>query len=125
MILVDTSVWIDHLRRGDAALAVLLEDGQALAHPFVIGELALGHLEHRREVLGLLGNLEQATTATDVEVRAMIQNQEMVAFGIGYVDAHLLAATALTAGALLWSRDKRLVAAAVQHGLSREDPQAR
>ncbi len=113
MILVDTSVWIDYLRAGDSELAGLLQDGQVLVHPWVIGELALDHLPRRSEILGLLDNLPQATVATDVEVRTLIDNQ-LFGLGLGYVDAHLLAATMLTAGARLWTRDKRLAAVAAQ-----------
>lgn len=119
MILVDTSIWIDHLRTGDTELATLLQDGGVLAHPWVTGELALGHLSQRDTVLGLLHNLPQATVATDVEVLTLIDHRQLYGLGIGYVDAHLLAATILTAGARLWTRDKRLQAVAVQLGVAR------
>jgi len=121
VILVDTSIWIDHLRTGDPRLVGLLQDGHVLAHPWVIGELALGHLSRRDEVLGLLHNLPQATVATDVEVLTLIDNQHLFGLGVGYVDAHLLAATMLSADALLWTRDKRLAAVAGQHGLAEGD----
>ncbi len=118
MILVDTSVWIDHLRGGDSELASLLQDGHVLAHPWVIGELALGHLSQRSEILGLLRNLPQAKSATDVEVLTLIDNHQLFGLGIGYVDAHLLAATMLTTDARLWTRDKRLAVVAARHGLA-------
>ena len=118
MILVDTSIWIDHLRTGDPQLTTLLQDGRVLAHPWVIGELALGQLTRRSEILELLRNLPHATVATDAEVLAMIENQRVFGLGIGYVDAHLLAATLLTAGAGLWTRDKRLDAVAAKIGLT-------
>jgi predicted nucleic acid-binding protein len=121
VILVDTSIWIDHLRAGDPELGELLRDGQVLAHPWVIGELALGHLSRRSEILGLLHNLPQATVATDDEVLTLIDKRQLFGLGIGYVDAHLLAATTLTTAARLWTRDKRLAAVAVQHGLARVD----
>jgi predicted nucleic acid-binding protein len=124
VILVDTSVWIDHLRSGDPKLAPLLHDGHVLAHPWVIGELALGHLSRRSEILGLLHNLPQATVATDVEVLTLIDNHRLFGLGIGYVDAHLLAATLLTTGAKLWTRDKRLAAVAAQRGLASDNGQA-
>ncbi|MGH3995209.1 MAG: type II toxin-antitoxin system VapC family toxin [Pseudonocardiaceae bacterium] len=111
MILVDTSVWIDHLRAGNATLARLLERGAVLAHPWVVGELALGHLRQRREVIGLLNSLPQAAAATPREVLTLIENRELYGIGIGYVDAQLLAATKLTDGAMLWSNDRRLAAA--------------
>lgn len=118
MILVDTSVWIDHLRTGDPHLVELLEDARVLAHPWVTGELALGRLSQRDEILGLLSQLPQATVATDVEVLTLIENQRLSGLGIGYVDAHLLAATLLTPGARLWTRDKKLRATATRQGLA-------
>jgi predicted nucleic acid-binding protein len=117
VILVDTSIWIDHLRAGDSKLAKLLLNSQALSHPWVIGELALGHLSRRREILGLLNNLPQATSAANGEVLQLIDNRQLYGLGIGYVEAHLLAATLLTPGTRLWTRDKRLAAAAVQLGI--------
>lgn len=118
MILVDTSVWIDHLRTGDPNLTAILQSGQVLSHPCVIGEIALGHLTRRIEILGLLGNLPQASTATEAEVMALIGSHQLYGCGIGYVGAHLVAATLLTAGARLWTRDKQLAAVAAQHGLA-------
>lgn len=121
MILVDTSIWVDHVRTGDPQLIALLQDGQVLAHPWVTGELALGHLARRGEILGLLHNLPQATVATDLEVLALINNQHLFGLGMGYVDAHLLAATLLTTGSRLWTRDRRLAAIAAQRGLTSDD----
>lgn len=118
MTLVDTSVWIDHFRVGDRKLAALLQDGQVLAHPWVIGELALGHLSRRSEIIGLLRNLPHAKDATDAEVLDLVEHQELFGLGIGYVDAHLLAATLLTTGAGLWTRDKRFAAVAARLGLA-------
>lgn len=118
MILVDTSIWIDHLRAGDPELVDLLHDGRALTHPWVTGELALGHLSRRGEILGLLHNLPTATVATDVEVLTLIESRRLFGLGIGYVDAHLLAATLLTPGARLWTRDQRLATIAARHGLA-------
>ena len=117
MILVDTSVWIDHLRVGDQGLSALLQDGRVLAHPWVIGELALGRLSARSEILGLLQNLPQATVATDAEVLELIEARQLFGLGIGYLDAHLLAA-ALLARAGLWTRDERLAVAATRLGLT-------
>jgi len=121
VILVDTSIWIDHLRVGDPRLSLLLQNGRVLAHPCVIGELALGQLAHRGEILGLLGNLPHARTASDAEVLNMVENRHLFGLGIGYVDAHLLAATLLTAGAGLWTRDRRLAAVAAQLGLANHE----
>jgi predicted nucleic acid-binding protein len=121
VILVDTSVWIDHLRTGEPELAALLQDGHVLAHPWVTGELALGHLSRRSEILRLLHHLPQAKAATDHEVLTLIDNHRLFGLGIGYVDAHLLAATMLTTGARLWTRDKRLAAVSDQLGLARDN----
>lgn len=112
MILVDTSVWVDHLRAGHPALVQLLNAGQVMAHPFVVGELALGRLRQREVVLGALQDLPQASVAGEAEVLRFIERNKLFALGIGYVDAHLLAAVRLTPGALLWTRDRRLAAAA-------------
>ncbi|GEL21009.1 type II toxin-antitoxin system VapC family toxin [Pseudonocardia asaccharolytica] len=122
MILVDTSVWIDHLRIGHPTLASLLENGRVLSHPWVAGELALGHLSRRHEILGLLGNLPQAQVATPVEVATLIERRRLFGLGIGYVDAQLLAAVLLTAETRLWTHDKRLAAAASDLGLAAELP---
>ena len=114
MILVDTSVWIDHLATGHPTLAALLERGQVVAHPWVIGELAQGQLSGRREVLGLLAQLPQAIVATTDEVLAFVERHELHGAGIGYVDAQLLAATKLTTGTALWTKDRRLRTAAAR-----------
>jgi predicted nucleic acid-binding protein len=112
LILVDTSVWIDHLRHGDAILAGLLERSQVLGHPFVVGELAMGNLRQRTMILHDLGGLPQAVVAHDPEVLDFIERESLFGTGLGYVDAHLLASVRLTAGALLFTRDERLLAAA-------------
>jgi predicted nucleic acid-binding protein len=116
VILVDTSVWIDHLRSGDPVLAGLLERSLVLAHAWVVGELALGRLRKPSEVIDLLGGLPQATVATSAEVLALIEHEELSGVGIGYVDAQLLAATRLTDGGQLWTGDGRLRAAAERLG---------
>lgn len=112
MILVDTSVWVDHLRDGAPALAAALEQGSVLMHPFVLGELACGNLKNRGEVLRLLGDLPAAPLATDPEALDYIERRALMGRGIGYVDVHLLASAALVAAARLWTRDKRLAAVA-------------
>lgn len=118
MILVDTSVWVDHLRASDKALIALLDAGAVLAHPFVIGELALGNLRQREIVLTALSDLPQASVATDLETLHFIDRHTLSGRGIGYIDAHLLAAVQLTAGAELWTKDKRLHGVAVELGLA-------
>jgi predicted nucleic acid-binding protein len=121
VILVDTSVWIDHLRQGDAALAEALEAGLVLVHPFVVGELACGNLANRVEVLGLLQALPKGRLASDEEALAFIEARHLMGRGIGYVDVHLLASVALEGGATLWTRDKRLAAVAVDLSLADGD----
>jgi predicted nucleic acid-binding protein len=113
VILVDTSVWVAHLRQGSSRLATLLEEMKVLTHPFVIGELALGQLSHRDEILELLANLPAAKVATHDEVLALIDRRDLAGPGIGWVDAHLLA-SALLSDAPLWSLDRRLGAAATR-----------
>lgn len=120
MILVDTSVWIDHLRSGDAALRGLLDGGAVLGHPWVVGELALGNLGNRGEVLGLLRGLPQASVATAEETLLLIEREALHGAGIGYVDAQLLAAARLTREASLWTRDKRLIVVATRLGVGFE-----
>jgi hypothetical protein len=116
VILVDTSIWVDHLRVGDAGLVGLLERSLVLGHPWVSGELRLGRIRQRAEVLGGLAGMPQATVATPDEVARLIERHQLVGLGIGYVDAQLLAATKLTPDARLWSRDKRLVSSAERVG---------
>ena len=122
MILVDTSVWVDHLRAGDERLAGLLDGGMVLTHPFVIGELALGILRQRATVLSALADLSRAIVATDAEVLHFIDRDKLFGRGVGCVDIHLLAAVGLIAGAELWTRDKRLHGVAVQLGLAITPP---
>ena len=117
MTLVDTSVWIDHLRIGDPALAALLDAGQVLTHPFVIGELALGSLRKRDVVMSLLSHLPSSAVATDSEVLSFIVRNALFGRGIGCVDVHLLAAARLTAGTRLWTNDRRLGAVAERLGV--------
>ncbi|KGJ08952.1 type II toxin-antitoxin system VapC family toxin [Paracoccus versutus] len=112
MILVDTSIWIDHLRAGDTELVDLLNAEQVLAHPFIIGELALGSLKDRETVIAAMQGLPQAPVASHAEVMALIDARRLFSLGIGYVDAHLIAATLLAPGTTLWTRDRRLSAAA-------------
>lgn len=114
MIVVDTSVWIDHLRRSSPLLANALESEDVLVHPFVIGELACGEMKRRREVLGLLATLPSSVMATDEETLHFIESRHLMGKGIGYIDAHLLASVTLTDGAQLWTRDKRLAAIATK-----------
>ena len=118
MILVDTSVWINYLRAADERLAALLDAREVLAHPSVTGEVALGNLPRRDVVLRELHDLPQAAVATDEEVLNLIERQALFGRGIGYIDAHLVAAVRLTADAKLWTRDRRLQSVAAELGLA-------
>jgi len=108
LILVDTSVWIDHLHKRIPGLVDALESESILMHPFVIGELACGRLTKRDEVLDLLATLPSSVVATDAEALELIERHRLMGKGIGYFDVHLLAAVMLTDGTRLWTRDKRL-----------------
>jgi predicted nucleic acid-binding protein len=108
VILVDSSVWIDHIRAADERLADFLARDAVLVHPFVIGEVALGQMRGREAILQMLRRLPASTVARDDEVASLIERERLFGSGIGYVDAHLLASVRLANGALLWTRDKRL-----------------
>lgn len=118
MILVDTSVWVDHLRSGDAGLVELLEQAAVAMHPFVIGELACGNLRKRETILELLQDLPAAAVASHSEALAFIEHRDLQGRGIGYIDVHLLASVVLTPGARLWTRDAKLRKAADLLGCS-------
>lgn len=118
MILVDSTVWVDHLRGVDPLLVSRLDAGLVFTHPFVIGEIALGSLRQRDKILSALRDLPMAKQAADDEVQTFIEQQPLYSLGIGYVDAHLLAATRLTPGLRLWTRDRRLNEIASQLGLA-------
>ncbi len=122
MILADTSVWVDHLRKSNVLMSKLLNSGQILVHPFVIGELALGDLRQRRFVLSGLDRLSKRQIATEKEVLRFIEAQGLHGRGIGYVDAHLLAAVRLTPGTWLWTLDKRLEVLASALNLAMRPP---
>lgn len=116
MILADTSVWIDHLRHGVPRFSRFLEDGRILCHPFVVGELSLGSLRDRANVLALLASLPQAPTAAHAEVLTLVEEHRLAGSGLGWVDVHLLCAAALD-GARLWTFDRRLASASARLGL--------
>ncbi|MGY4431269.1 putative nucleic acid-binding protein [Bradyrhizobium sp. F1.13.1] len=111
-VLADTSIWIDHFRRTDGRLAGLLDHGDIVIHPFVIGELLLGRVSKASDMLDELNLLPKATIASNSEVLEFIVKRKLSGVGIGCVDAHLLASTMLTVEATIWTRDKRLLAAA-------------
>ena len=123
MILVDTSVWVDHLRRGDAQLVDLLERSAVVIHPFVVGEIACGRLSDRALTLELLQQLPMAIVAESDEVLGYIERHNLHGKGIGYIDVHLLASAAI-GGTKLWTRDKRLGAVARELGCALPDASA-
>ncbi len=120
MILVDTSIWVDHFRRGDLRLARFLDNGDVVMHPFVIGELALGYVPRIAETLNELRRLPMVTVGDNEEVLRFIVRRKLSGSGVGYVDAHLLAAAALAQETFLWTRDKRLHTVAQSLSLAAE-----
>jgi predicted nucleic acid-binding protein len=118
VILVDTSVWLDHLRKSEGGLRRLLESGRVLSHPCVIGELAMGSFKRRDLLLSELGDLPGAKIAEHGEVLHFVSEHMLFGSGIGYIDAHLLAAVRLVPGTLIWTRDKRLLEVASKLGLA-------
>ena len=124
MILADTSIWIDHLRVGDHALAACLDEGQVLMHPLILGELACGNLRNRTQLISLWRRLPQATMATETEVLYFIEQWRLMGQGIGYLDAHLLTSVRISGARGLWTRDRRLadVAAALGCFVQPDDP---
>jgi predicted nucleic acid-binding protein len=116
MVLVDTSVWVDHFRSSDKALTNLLSENLVLMHPKIAGELACGNLANRQTTLSLLDSLPKVIVATDFEASHFIESMRLYGLGIGFVDVHLLAACRLT-GCLLWTRDRALGAVADKFGL--------
>jgi len=120
MVLVDTSVWVRHFREGDPDLKRLLNDGQVMCHPYIVGELACGNMKNRREVLSLIQLLPLATLAQHEEVLCFIESNHLMGKGLGYIDVHL-SASALLTGVPVWSHNKRLNGANEMLGI-RYDP---
>jgi predicted nucleic acid-binding protein len=111
MILVDTSIWIDHFRKGERELVALLNEGLVLCHPFVIGELACGSMKNRDEILSLLAALPEARLATHEEALHLVSSRNGHGKGLGWIDVHLLA-SALLSKCTLWTKDKAMGAMA-------------
>jgi len=107
MVLVDTSVWVSHLREGVVGLEKLLNDGEVVCHPFIVGELACGNLKNRHEILTYLQSLPMTILAEDEEVLKFIENNQLMGKGLGYIDIHLIASAVLT-DVSLWTLDKTL-----------------
>lgn len=118
MVVVDTSVWIDHLRHSDVVLTELLGHADVLMHPMVIGELALGSLRNRNQVLESFAALRTVTVATHDEAMRLVERRHLYGTGLSLVDAQLLASVLLTSGTRLWTRDSRLAAAAASLGIN-------
>lgn len=116
LILADTSVWINHLRKRNCLFAGFLEECSILMHPCVLGELALGHLRQRSEILRLLEALPVAEAAADEEIRHVIEMKGLWGQGIGWIDAHLLASALLTSACSLWTFDQSLKKASAAAG---------
>jgi predicted nucleic acid-binding protein len=117
MVLVDTSIWVTHLRKGNRQLEQLLMDAEVICHPFIIGELACGTIKNRNEILSLLKSLPSAPVIEFDEFMFFIDQNQMMGIGIGFVDVHLLASAQLS-GTLLWTADKKLNSAAIKLSLS-------
>ncbi|MEK7343844.1 MAG: type II toxin-antitoxin system VapC family toxin [Pseudomonadota bacterium] len=117
MILADTSIWVDHLRGMPTILQALLDDGEVLTHPFVIGEIAMGNIQPRASILQTFNRLPQAKAASHDEVMHLVEVERLYGLGVGYIDVHLLASTMLTPDAQFWTRDRRLFDAAVRLGI--------
>jgi predicted nucleic acid-binding protein len=113
MVLVDTSIWVTHLRQGSRQLEKLLMDAEVMCHPFIIGELACGNLKNRNEIISLLQSLPMVPMIEFDEFLFFIDRNHLMGNGIGFVDVHLLASAQLT-GVPLWTADKRLKSAADQ-----------
>ena len=122
MILVDTSVWIDHLRSGNPVLSELLEQNRVVMHAMVLGELACGNLHNRQQLLHLWQSLDSLQAVNHEEALYFIEQHGLMGKGIGYVDVHLLASVVLDAGTKLWTRDKRLARIAAELRYAWEEP---
>ena len=118
MILVDSSIWVDHFRATDAKLSQMLHAKRVLCHPFIIGEIMMGTPANRKGILKELRRLPEAIQSTDREVIDLVERHALYGLGIGYVDAHLIASLALTQQAMLWTRDRRMHLAAERINLA-------
>ena len=107
MVLIDTSVWVSHLRHGNSRLQKLLQEGRVAIHPFIIGELACGNISNRTEIISLMQSLPMLDLVEHEELLLFIEHNKMMGSGLGFVDVHLLAA-AMLAGIPLWTQDKKL-----------------
>jgi predicted nucleic acid-binding protein len=122
MMLVDSSIWVDHFRAVDQMLQTLLNEKEVLGHPFVTGEILMGNLRNWAAIREMLCDLQPAVVADDAEVLDFVRQHSLYGTGIGYVDAHLLTSAKLTSDATIWSRDRRLALAASRLGLASSLP---
>jgi predicted nucleic acid-binding protein len=120
VILVDSSVWIDHFNKSDSHLIEILDQSEVSVHPMVIGELALGGIRDRGTVLDLFDDLPLAENASHPEVMALIETRQLYGRGLSFIDAHLLASAAISPETSLWTRDKRLRSAALEMGTAHQ-----
>ncbi len=118
MVLVDTSVWVDYLRKGDESFSHLLNQGQVCMHPMIIGELACGNWQNRQQLLELWQNLPKAKEASHAEAMHVLEKRRLMGKGIGYVDLHLLSATLMSDNTQLWTRDRCLAQIAGSLGIA-------
>jgi len=118
IVLADTSVWTDHIRNGDAQMQVLADGERLLMHPYVIAELRMGNLKRRKTFLSSLQKMDMAVRASDEEVAALVENHRLFGSGIGWIDVHLLTSVLLMDEVRLWTRDRRLNAAAQWLGVA-------
>lgn len=124
MILIDTSVWADHLRKENPSLVQMLEEARVVMHPFIIGELACGNLPERGATIRFLAEIPAVPVATHAETMAFLASHALWGRGVGYIDMHLLASVLLTSDAALWTRDRRLAAVAQELDIAWSDGQA-
>lgn len=117
MVIVDTSVWVNHLRAGNPTLKMLLLEAEVVCHPFIIGELSCGRIKNRKEVLSLLQALPASPVITDQEFLHFLESHNLMGKGIGFVDVHLLASATLSR-IQLWTEDKNLKQVALSLNLS-------
>jgi predicted nucleic acid-binding protein len=122
MILIDSSIWMDHFRQKNSELIDLARGKAILCHPFVVGEIAMSSFAQREIILSDLSDLPQAIVAFDDDVQKFVTRHKLFSLGIGYIDAHLLVSAQLTPGTHFWTKDKRLLAAAEKLGLAMTEP---
>jgi predicted nucleic acid-binding protein len=122
LVLLDSSIWIDHLREPDTLLSALLQRAELLMHPLVLGEIAMGNMKGRASRMEFLSSLPPADIAENADVVELVHQQHLYGTGLGFVDAHLLASARLMPQTFLWTRDKRLLAAARRLSVAFEEP---